>query len=80
MRVQEIARILNKAGLTKATTKRVDFKTVNVGDYEARKFNYNGINCYFLPKNGMDVNTIINILLNAGLKVENKNGYAAILN
>ena len=80
MRVQEIAKILNQAGLKKATTKRVDFETVHEGDYEARKFNSMGINCYFLPKNGMKVETIISILSEAGLKVVNKNGYAAVLN
>lgn len=80
MRVQEIAKILSAAGLKKATTKRVNFQTVHVGDYEARKFNSLGINCYFLPKNGMQVETIIDILTKAGLTVINKNGYAAVLN
>lgn len=79
MRVQEVAKILNKAGLKKATTKRVNFQTVNVGDYEATKFDYLGINCTILPKNGMKVETIISILKNAGLNVINKNGYAAVL-
>ena len=80
MRVQEIAKILNKAGLRKKTTKRVDFKTVVTGDYEAREFNYNGVNCYFLPVNGMKVETIIEILSKNGLKVENRKGYATVLN
>ncbi len=80
MRVQEIAKILNKAGLKKATTKRINFNTINEGDYEARKFGYNGISCYILPLNGMKIETIINILTKEGLKVENKNGYAAIIN
>lgn len=79
MRVQEIAKILNKAGLKKASTKKVDFQTVRTGDYEVREFNYNGINCYFLPVNGMKVETIIEILIGAGLKVENRKGYAAVL-
>lgn len=79
MRVQEIAKILNKAGLRKASTKNVDFKTVQTGDYQSREFNYNGVNCYFLPVNGMKVETIIEILTNAGLKVENRKGYATVL-
>jgi predicted RNA binding protein YcfA (HicA-like mRNA interferase family) len=79
MRVQEIAKILNKAGLRKKSTKRVDFKTVITGDYEARKFNYNGINCYILPVNGMKVETIIEILSKNGLNVENRKGYATVL-
>jgi len=79
MRVQEIAKILNAAGLKKATTKRVNFETIHLGDYEARKFNSLGINCYFLPKNGMTVDTIIDILSKAGLNVINKNGYAAVM-
>ena len=65
--------------IKKATTKRVNFETVSVGDYEARKFNSLGINCYFLPKNGMKVETIIDILSASGLNVINKNGYAAVL-
>lgn len=79
MRVQEIAKILNKAGLRKASTKNIDFKTVRIGDYEAREFNFNGVNCYFLPVNGMKVETIINILTREGLKVENRNGYATVI-
>jgi hypothetical protein len=79
MRVQEIAKILNKAGLKKAYTKNVNFQTVRNGDYEVREFNYNGVNCYFLPVNGMKVETIIEILTNSGLKVENRKGYATVL-
>jgi len=80
MRVQEIAKILNKAGLKKASTKKVGFQTVRIGDYEVREFNYNGVNCYFLPVNGMKVETIIEILSKNGLNVENRKGYATVLN
>ena len=79
MRVQEIAKILNKAGLRKATTKRVDFETIRVGDYEAREFGFKDVNCFFLPVNGMKVETIIGILTKSGLKVENRKGYATVL-
>lgn len=79
MRVQEIAKILNKEGLRKASTKRVDFKDVQTGDYQSRELNYNGVNCYFLPVNGTKVETIIQILVKADLKVENRNGYATVL-
>lgn len=79
MRVQEIAKILNKAGLKKAVYKKVGLKTVSVGDYEAREFKSLGINCYFLPKNGVKVDTIIEILSASGLNVVEKNGYAAVL-
>lgn len=78
MRVQEIAKVLNKAGLRKATTKRVNFETVNVGDYEARLLNYNGINCTILPLNGMTTETIINILTKENINCYEKRGYVAI--
>ena len=52
--VQNIAKKLVAAGLKKATTKRVNFQTIFVGDYEARHLKVFGLNCITVtPKNGL---------------------------
>lgn len=75
--VQSIAKQLVNAGLTKATTRRVNFQTVNVGDYTANHLKSFGMNCIMIqPKNGMTCEKIQNIL--SDVKTEIKNGYVVI--
>lgn len=76
--VQTIGKMLNNAGLKKASTQRVNFETVNVGNYTAshlKKFGQNFI--LVQPKNGTTLETIQSILSN--VKTEIRNGYVVIL-
>ena len=75
--VQNIAKKLVAAGLKKATTKRVNFQTIFVGDYEARHLKVFGLNCITVtPKNGMTCERIQQIL--SGENTEIKNGLIII--
>ena len=75
--VQNIAKKLVAAGLKKATTKRVNFQTIFVGDYEARHLKVFGLNCITVtPKNGMTCERIQQILI--GENTEIKNGLVII--
>lgn len=78
MRIQEIAKVLNKAGLKKKSSKRVGFETVYTGHYEARLFNYNGILGYILPVNGTKAEQVIDILAKAGISCKENRGYVVI--
>lgn len=75
--VQEIAKKLVAAGLKKATTKRVNFENINIGDYTARHLTAFGLNTIMiLPANGMTCEKIQSILFDE--KAEIKNGYVII--
>ena len=75
--VQSIAKKLVAAGLKKATTKRVNFQTIFVGDYEARHLKIYGLNTITVqPKNGMTCEKIQAILSDENTEI--KNGYVVI--
>ena len=85
MRVQDIAKGLKKAGLSKMSW---DNKLCCLtGDYEIKEFNYIGvhsivnINSGVFNKNlkGKSIDDVMNILTSLGLKTENRNGIIAIL-
>jgi hypothetical protein len=77
MTVQKIAKELVKAGLEKAATKRENFKTVAVGNYEARHLKFKGFSCIIVePRNGMTCEKIQSIL--AGYETEVKNGIVIV--
>lgn len=80
--VQQIAKLLNKHGLTKTRTERVDFETIYVGDYRIRKFNSNGIYSYILPNysgnTSITTDDIISILRDEGIYSYELNGYVTI--
>lgn len=77
--VQNIAKKLVAAGLKKATTERVNFQTIPVGDYTAKHLKIHGLNVVFVqPKNGMTCEKIQAILSESGEKTEIKNGYVVI--
>lgn len=76
--VQNIAKKLVAAGLKKATTQRVNFQTIFVGDYEARHLKIYGMNTIMIaPKNGMTAEKIQAILSDE--KTEIRNGYVVLV-
>ena len=76
--VQNIAKKLVAAGLKKATTKRENFQTINVGDYEAKNVKIYGLNKIVVtPKNGTTAERIQSILSDE--RTEIRNGYVVIL-
>lgn len=71
-RVQNIAKKLVKAGLKKATTQRVNFQTIFVGDYEAMHLKRFGLNCIIVePRNGMTCERIQQILSDENTEIKN---------
>ena len=67
----------NKAGLTKYKTDRINFKTIFIGNYEAKHLKSFGLNNIIItPKNGMTCERIKEIL--ADEKTEIKNGYVVL--
>ena len=78
--VQAIAKILNKAGLTKAKFERVNFQDVAVGNYEARHLKIYGMNTIIVtPKNGTTCQEIEAILNLQGVKTQSVRGIVTIL-
>jgi hypothetical protein len=70
--VQNIGKKLVAAGLKKATTQRVNFQTIFVGDYEARHLKVFGLNCITVtPKNGMTCEKIQQILADENTEIKN---------
>jgi hypothetical protein len=75
--VQNIAKKLVAAGLKKATTQRVNFETIFVGDYTASHLKRFGMNVIMVqPKNGMTCEKIQQLLSDENTEI--KNGYVII--
>ena len=75
--VQQISKLLIKAGLKKAGYERIDFKTVSVSDYDIKHIKNYGINKIVIqPMNGYDIHKIVKILKNENPKIVN--GYVVI--
>lgn len=76
---QQIGKLLKKAGFTKATTKRIDFETINVGHYEIRHLKSYGLDVItILPKNGTTCFDIQKALEEQGIKTGEKQGYVFV--
>jgi len=77
MTVQLIAKVLVKAGLKKAGTRRENFTTIQTGHYTARNLKIFGLDAIVVqPKNGTTCETIQAIL--APYHSEIKNGMVVI--
>jgi hypothetical protein len=75
--VQNIAKKLVAAGLKKATTQRVNFETIFVGDYTASHLKRFGMNVIMVqPRNGMTCEKIQQLLSDESTEI--KNGYVII--
>lgn len=78
--VQQVAKVLNKSGLKKAKTERINFQDVQTGHFEARHLKSYGLNTInVLPKNGTTCNQVESILNNQGIKTQVVKGYVVIL-
>jgi len=76
-RVQDIAKKLVRAGLKKATTQRVNFQNIFIGDYGANHLKIYGMNTIVItPKNGMTCEKLQSILIDENTEI--KNGYLII--
>ena len=80
MRVQEIGKLLNLNGYKKLTTKRINFETVRVGDYELNEFKHKETLALLYLVDEEKQKKVIELLKSNGLNVDYFQGYIRILN
>ena len=77
MTTSQITKILTKAGFSKASYSRVNFETINHGDFEANKLNKFGLYCIVItPKNDKKPEDFQSAL--KSFNTEIKNGYLVV--
>ena len=78
--VQQVAKTLNKSGLKKAKTERINFQDVQTGHFEARHLKCYGLNTINVcPQNGTTCEQIESVLNSQGIKTQIVKGYVVIL-
>lgn len=79
MRVQEIGKLLNANGYKKLTTKRINFETVRVGDYELSEFKHKETLALLFLVDEEKQMEVIDLLKSNRLNVDSFQGYIRIL-